>query len=80
MKRPKEWQRFNVSEEEQVKTAIAIVDDMVSKLQQNGIGSSHYLVAIDYPQRIVDQVQAHYKDDKRNIRVQRSFKRTGGFR
>lgn len=79
MKRPKEWQRFNVPESQQVQSAIEFVESTIGKLEAIGRSDKAYQIGIDYPQNIVKQVQIHYLDDPRNIEIRRSFKRTGGF-
>lgn len=79
MKKIQEWQRFNLSEQQQIGNAIAFVEISVLRLNKKGFINRKYIFAIDYPQSVVDQVQAHFNADDRAITIQRSFKRTGGF-
>lgn len=48
------------STEQQVESAIAIVESCLKKINPKTLKSAECTIVLDYPQEIVDQVQAHF--------------------
>lgn len=46
--------------EQQVESAIAIVESCLKKISPKTLEATKCTIVLDYPQGIVDQVQAHY--------------------